>query len=63
MIDIVTQINAAHRETGNQPVATGAGRSLLLRRVYDAPIEDVWSACTDPELSRSGKLMDPAKAK
>jgi uncharacterized protein YndB with AHSA1/START domain len=53
VIDIVHQINATHRELGNHPVATGAGRSLLLRRVYDAPIEDVWHACTDPErLSR-----------
>ncbi|MFC0097985.1 SRPBCC domain-containing protein [Micromonospora marina] len=53
MIDIVNQINATHREIGNQALATGAGRSLLLRRVYDAPIEDVWSACTDPQrLSR-----------
>jgi uncharacterized protein YndB with AHSA1/START domain len=53
VIDIVTQINAAHRQIGNQAVATGAGRSLLLRRIYDAPIDDVWNACTDPErLSR-----------
>ncbi len=49
MIDIVNQINATHREIGNHPVASGEGRSLLLRRTYDAPIEDVWSACTEPE--------------
>jgi uncharacterized protein YndB with AHSA1/START domain len=49
MIDIVNQINATHREIGNQPVAAGAGRSLLLRRVYDAGVADVWNACTDPE--------------
>lgn len=48
MIDIVNQVNATHREIGSQAVATGAGRSLLLRRTYDAPIEEVWSACTDP---------------
>ncbi|GGM48605.1 hypothetical protein ACFFX1_45010 [Dactylosporangium sucinum] len=41
MIDIVNQINATQREIGDQAVATGAGRSVLLRRVYDAPIEDV----------------------
>ncbi|MGI5283601.1 hypothetical protein ACQEVF_09745 [Nonomuraea polychroma] len=34
MIDIVNQINATHREIGNQAVAAGAGRSLLLRRTY-----------------------------
>ena len=50
MIDIIHQINATHRGIGNQPVAAGAGRSLLLlRRTYDASIEDVWSACTDPD--------------
>ncbi|HMG30450.1 MAG TPA: SRPBCC family protein, partial [Jiangellaceae bacterium] len=49
MIDIVNQISATHREIGNHPVATGEGRSLLLRRSYDAPIEDVWSACTDAD--------------
>ncbi|MEU4693850.1 SRPBCC domain-containing protein [Actinoplanes sp. NPDC023714] len=48
MIDIVQQVNATHRELGETPVAGGAGRSLLLRRVYDAAIEDVWDACTDP---------------
>ncbi|MEU8246695.1 DUF998 domain-containing protein [Nonomuraea sp. NPDC048916] len=48
MIDIVNQINATHREIGNQAVATGEERSLLPRRAYDAPIEDVRDACTDP---------------
>jgi uncharacterized protein YndB with AHSA1/START domain len=49
VIDIVNQVNATHREIGDQPVSGGAGRSLLLRRTYDAPVEDVWSACTDPD--------------
>jgi uncharacterized protein YndB with AHSA1/START domain len=49
VIDIVKQINATQREIGNQPLATGEGRSLLLRRTYDAPIDDVWSACTEPD--------------
>ncbi|BBH70137.1 activator of HSP90 ATPase [Actinoplanes sp. OR16] len=52
MIDI-DQVNATHRALGEMPVAGGAGRSLLLRRTYDAAIEDVWDACTDPDrLSR-----------
>jgi uncharacterized protein YndB with AHSA1/START domain len=49
VIDIVYQVNATHREIGSHPVTTGEGRSLLLRRSYDAPIEDVWSACTEPD--------------
>ncbi|MEU0557201.1 SRPBCC family protein [Dactylosporangium sp. NPDC006015] len=48
MIDIVNQINAVHREVGSHPVSTGEGRSLLLRRTYDADVADVWDACTDP---------------
>lgn len=46
-IDIIDQLNATHREIGNAAVAGGEGRSLLLRRIYDAPIEQVWNACTD----------------
>jgi uncharacterized protein YndB with AHSA1/START domain len=57
VIDIVNQVNAIHREIGKLPVATGEGRSLLLRRTYDAPIEDVWSACTDPD--RIGRWLAP----
>ncbi|HZG88664.1 MAG TPA: SRPBCC family protein [Pseudonocardia sp.] len=57
MIDIINQVNATHREIGSRPVATGAGRSLLLRRTYDAAVEDVWSACTDPE--RLGRWLGP----
>ncbi len=57
MIDIVNQINATHREIGNHAVAAGEGRSLLLRRSYDAPIEDVWSACTDAD--RIGRWLAP----
>lgn len=52
MIDI-NQINATHRAIGNAAVVSGEGRSVLLRRTYPAPIEDVWDACTDPDrLSR-----------
>ncbi len=47
MIDVVEQINATHRAIGDLDVAGGPGRSVLLRRTYDAPIEDVWDACTD----------------
>ncbi|WP_433219810.1 SRPBCC family protein [Dactylosporangium sp. CS-047395] len=50
MIDLVNQINATHRELGTAPLSTGGpGRSLLLRRTYDATVDDVWDACTDPD--------------
>lgn len=57
MSDILTQINATHRTIGSQPVSTGEGRSLLLRRSYDATIEAVWDACTDP--ARIGRWLAP----
>jgi uncharacterized protein YndB with AHSA1/START domain len=53
MIDIVNEIEAIHRELGEGRIAAGPGRAIRLRRDYDAPIEDVWDAVTNPErLSR-----------
>jgi uncharacterized protein YndB with AHSA1/START domain len=49
MIDIVGQINDTHRKVGNRRIPAGEGRTVLLRRRYGAPIEDVWNACTDPD--------------
>jgi uncharacterized protein YndB with AHSA1/START domain len=54
MSDIVEQINDIHREVGSRQVARGGerteeARTVLLRRTYDAAVEDVWDACTDPE--------------
>jgi uncharacterized protein YndB with AHSA1/START domain len=48
MTDITSLINDTHREIGSRPIAAGQARSVLMRRSYDAPIEDVWEACTDP---------------
>jgi uncharacterized protein YndB with AHSA1/START domain len=49
MIDIAHQVAAIHREVGRRPVAGSEGISVVLRRTYDAPIEDVWSALTEPD--------------
>ncbi|MEV6927812.1 SRPBCC family protein [Dactylosporangium sp. NPDC051485] len=59
MIDIVNQVNVVHRELGDAAVTGGAGRSLLLRRTYDAPVPDVWSACT--EADRIGRWLAPVE--
>ncbi|GAA3801230.1 SRPBCC family protein [Sphaerisporangium flaviroseum] len=48
MKDIVDEINAVHRETGRRGIPAGEARTVLLRRTYDAPAEDVWDALTDP---------------
>jgi uncharacterized protein YndB with AHSA1/START domain len=49
MIDIIDQLNAVNREVGRRGVATGEARTVLLRRSYDAAIEDVWDAITNPD--------------
>src|SRR6476619_4582258 len=49
MIDIVNQIEAVRREVGEGRIAAGEGRAVRLRRTYDAPVEDVWDAVTNPE--------------
>ena len=45
MNDILDQIEAVHRELGR----TGAAHRMLLRREYDASVEEVWDALTDAE--------------
>jgi uncharacterized protein YndB with AHSA1/START domain len=38
-----------HREVGHRRIGAGEARSALIRRRYDAPVEDVWDACTNPK--------------
>jgi uncharacterized protein YndB with AHSA1/START domain len=49
MIDTTNQIDAIHREVGRRSIESGEVVSVLLRREYDAPVEDVWNALTDPD--------------
>jgi uncharacterized protein YndB with AHSA1/START domain len=49
MIDIVREIDAVAREVGSGRIPAGEGRSIRLRRTFDAPIDDVWDALTNPE--------------
>ena len=52
MTDIASEIEAVNRAIGARRIPAGDGRSVVLRRSYDAPIEDVWHACTDPDRLR-----------
>lgn len=49
-IDIANQINAIDRkvESLSADANTGERIGVSLRRNYDAPIDDVWNAITDP---------------
>ena len=57
MIDIVREIEAVQREVGEGPSPPAIGRFVRLQRDYDAPIEDVWDALTNPE--RIGRWFLP----
>jgi uncharacterized protein YndB with AHSA1/START domain len=57
VIDIVRHLEAAQREVGRAQLPAGEGRSIRLRRTYDAPLDDVWDALTNPE--RIGRWFLP----
>lgn len=57
MTDIVSQINSTYRALGRRQTADGDARYLVIRRHYDAPIDDVWDACTDRD--RIGRWLMP----
>jgi uncharacterized protein YndB with AHSA1/START domain len=44
-----TSLTAVQRSMGNREIAAGLARTAVLRRRYDAPIEDVWDAITTPD--------------
>ena len=50
MIDIARHLSAVHREVSAEPDTETV--RVLLRRSYDAEIDDVWTAITDPERVR-----------
>lgn len=48
MIDVIQQIEAVQREVGSGRLPAGEARVIRMRRTYDAAIDDVWDALTDP---------------
>ena len=47
MNDLIAELERAHRSVGTD----GPRRVVELRRSYDADVDDVWDACTNPERS------------
>jgi uncharacterized protein YndB with AHSA1/START domain len=43
-----TDAGETYRALGTKQIAAGEARTVLVRRRYDAAIEDVWAACTEP---------------
>ncbi|MDQ7909548.1 SRPBCC family protein [Phytohabitans sp. ZYX-F-186] len=48
MTDTAGWLKTVHRELGAEDTDAGRSRSVLLRRSFGAPVEDVWEAVTDP---------------
>ncbi len=49
MIDVDHQISAVRRTVGTRVLDAGEARVLTISQRYDASVEDVWDACTNPE--------------
>ena len=48
MIDVVTELETIRRAVGTAQLPPGEAKVVRLARTYDAGIEDVWDALTDP---------------
>lgn len=48
MRDLIIALEQARRHVGAGRVGDAQGHVVELRRTYPAPVEEVWSACTDP---------------
>ena len=49
MIDVDHQISAVQRRVGTRVLEAGEARVVTVSQTYDAPPDDVWDACTNPE--------------
>lgn len=63
-LDGMEQINSATRRVGSRTFEVGEVRTVTIARNYDAPVADVWDACTNAEriprwfLPVSGELRE-----
>ncbi|PZT70097.1 polyketide cyclase [Streptomyces sp. SW4] len=49
MIDVTHQISSVRRKVGTRTFKGGEARVVTIGRTYDAPLDDVWDACTNAE--------------
>ncbi|MEV4497876.1 SRPBCC family protein [Micromonospora arborensis] len=49
MIDAIEQINAVQRQVGSRTLEAGEARVSTLSQTYQATLDDLWDACTNPE--------------
>ncbi|RZU76593.1 uncharacterized protein YndB with AHSA1/START domain [Micromonospora kangleipakensis] len=49
MIDVIGQISSVERTVGSRTLPAGQARVSIISQTYDAPLEDVWDACTSAD--------------
>jgi uncharacterized protein YndB with AHSA1/START domain len=49
MLDAEGQLDAVHRAVLTRTLDGGEGRATALTQVYEATVDEVWDACTNPE--------------
>jgi uncharacterized protein YndB with AHSA1/START domain len=49
MIDVDQQINAVRRQVGTRVFEAGEAHTVTIGQTYDASIDEVWDACTNPD--------------
>lgn len=49
MINVSQQISAVRRQVGGRTLEAGEARTVIVSQTYQAPVEDVWDACTNPD--------------
>ena len=49
MIDVKHQISTVRRQLGTRVLEAGEARVLIISQTYDAPLDNVWDACTSAE--------------
>ncbi len=49
MIDVTSQIDASQRHVGSRVVEAGVERTAVISQDYDAAVDELWDACTNPE--------------
>ena len=58
MMDVAQQVNSVRRAVGTRVLEAGEARTVTVSRRYDATVEEVWDACTNPELEHIAQVAE-----
>ena len=48
-VDVKQEITSNARKVGTRTIDAGEANTVVISRVYDTTVEDLWDACTNPE--------------